>query len=267
LKNLIKLVFTVISLVYFFSGCSSSTDNTSSSNYNDVEILPADRLIKRIEANRRKIKTFEGTGTITIKTPDFNNSASFKLDMIKPDSVYLVVMGPFNMELANIIVTNREFTFYDVLNNTAYKGYVNQNVLRDIFKIDISLDDLMDAFIGSVNLSDELYREPENFKIDNDKYILTFSVPTTKQLKTISVDIKDLGILTYNLNNADGKTLINGVYSNFSSVDGVATPNKIYFENPVKNQSIQIEYKNITANKKDIFIDFQLPADATVIKW
>ena len=161
------LTFVLVSiLVSFFNGCSS----TSTSE--EVEILPADRLVKKLEANRRKIRSFEGSGTLTIKTPDFNNSASFNVVMIKPDSIYLTIMGPFGIELAQALVTKRAFTFYETLSNTVYMGETNDDVLRNILRIDISFSDLLDAIIGAVNLTDRLYKNPDMYQVQNDKYVI-----------------------------------------------------------------------------------------------
>jgi hypothetical protein len=233
----------------------------------EVEILPADRLVKKLETNRRKIKSFEGFGIISIKSPEFNNSADFKIVLQKPDSVYLVVFGPFKMELANILVTRKDFIFYDALSNTAYKGEVNSNILKAIFKINISFTDLIDAFIGSVNLTDKLYRNPDNYKVEYDKYIITYKDSLSESSTTFSVNVRDLGISDYFINDDRGKILLNGEYSDFSVIENVSIPYKINLTNPTQNQYIQIEYNKIVANSKNIYIDFVMPSDVTIIKW
>ncbi len=158
-KNILWLLIIISSFgVFYLSGCvpSKPTDET--------EILPSERLINKLEANRRRIRNFEGTGTLSVKSDQFDNSATFRIVLEKPDSMYLTIMGPFGVELAQAMVTKQNFIFYDVLHNTAYKGKVNSEILKDIFKINLSFQELMDAFIGSVNLTSHLYKQPDKIR-------------------------------------------------------------------------------------------------------
>jgi hypothetical protein len=66
---------------------------------------------------------------------------------------------------------------------------------------------------------------------------------------------------------ANKREVLSGKYSNFKIIEGVAVPYKIEVRNRLQNQLISIDYKNINANKQNIFINFSLPRDATVIKW
>ena len=94
----------------------------------EVEILPSERLINKLEANRRKIKNFEGIGILSIESEQYDNSASFRVVMQKPDSIYLTILGPFGIELAQALVTNENYIFYDALENKAYTGEVNEDI-------------------------------------------------------------------------------------------------------------------------------------------
>ncbi|MFA6026104.1 MAG: DUF4292 domain-containing protein [Ignavibacteriaceae bacterium] len=256
------LTFVLVSiLVSFFYGCSTSTTSE------EVEILPADRLVKRLEANRRKIRSFEGSGTLTIKTPDFSNSASFNVVMIKPDSIYLTINGPFGIELAQALVTKRNFTFYETLSNTVYIGEMNDDVLRNILRINLSFSDLLDAIIGAVNLTDRLYKNPDSYQVQNDKYVVAYKDSLQNTESTYSIDIRNLGITKYTLKSAKGKELFLGEYTNFALTENVATPKRISISNNSEHQYLQIDYKNISANQKNIQIDFKFPTDATIIKW
>jgi outer membrane lipoprotein-sorting protein len=246
--------------VIYFSGCVPSKPTE------DVEILPSERLINKLEANRRRIKTFEGTGTITIKSDQLNNSATFKIVVSKPDSIYLTIMGPFGIELAQAYVTKNSFAFYDALQNTVYEGQASDNILKEIFKINLSFNDLMDAFVGSVNLTDKLYLPPNGYEIVYDQYILKYLDSLNNNQTKYVVDVRELGITEFELSNND-ENILEGKYSKFSLLEGVAVPYNIEIKNKRDNQLLQIDYRNMRANKKDIFIKFDVPGDATVIKW
>lgn len=233
----------------------------------EIEILPSERLINKLEVNRRKVRNFEGNGTINITSAQFTGSAAFNIILQKPDSIYLTVMGPFNIELANALVTKDNFIFYDALQNTAYTGKVSDDVLSEIFKINLSFADLMEAFVGSVNLTDNLYKIPDDYKIEIDEYVITY-IDSVKELKKrYKVNIRELGITDFNLRNFNNEVLLDGKYSKFEILDNVAIPFRINVFNMRDDQKIVIEYKDIKVNKKNIYIDFNIPNDATVIKW
>jgi outer membrane lipoprotein-sorting protein len=259
-KNGIIVLFVFITLIVI-AGCIPSKPTE------DYELLPSERLINKLEANRRKIKSFEGNGTIIVKTPTMDNSATFTVVLQKPDSIYLTIMGPFGIELAQALVTKENFVFYDALQNTAYTGSVNSNILQSIFRINLSFDDLLDAFVGSVNLTPNLYRQPDKYFVDGDKYVLTY-LDSARQNKTVyKVDVRQLGITDYQLFSIEGDQTLEGKYSKFELLENVAVPYKIQIQNIEDDQKIDIDYRKISVNKNNIQIDFKLPDDATIIKW
>jgi len=142
LRKLSFIILILTNIIILINGCVPSQPTE------EFELLPSERLTNKLEANRRKIKNFEGNGTIFVNTSSMDNSATFRIILEKPDSIYLTIMGPFGIELAQALVTKEKFTFYDALQNTAYVGSVNSNALQSIFRIYLSFEDLLDAFIG-----------------------------------------------------------------------------------------------------------------------
>jgi len=261
LRKISLIILFLSNILLILIGCVPSQPTE------EFELLPSERLTNKLEANRRKIKTFEGSGTIFVNSPSMDNSATFRIVLLKPDSIYLTIMGPFGIELAQALVTKDKFTFYDALQNTAYVGSVNSNALQSIFRINLSFEDLLDAFIDSVNLTNNLYRAPDNYYVEDERYVLTY-LDSARTNKTIyKVDVRQLGITNYQLYGFDETLMLEGNYSDFELLENVAVPYKIAIENKTDDQKISIDYKKITVNKKNIYIDFKLPDDATIIKW
>ncbi len=260
-KSLLSLLLFISLIELSIVGCVPSQPTE------DVEILSSDRLINRLEANRRRIKTFEGQGTITVNSSTLQTSATFRVVMIKPDSVYITFFGPFGIELAQAVVTSSDFVFYDALQNTAYKGKSDSDVLQNIFRINLTFNDIVDAFTGSVNLSPNLYKSPDKFEVIYDKYVLTYVKPDNGLTAVYKIDVRRLGIAEYSLLSDDGSINLEGRYSDFQIAENVAIPYKISVMNRSDNQKIEVEYRKISVNKKDITIDFRIPDDATIVKW
>ena len=245
----------------YLSGCVPSKPSEG------VEILPAERLINRLEVNRRRIRNFEGNGTFIVNSNLYDNSASFRIVLEKPDSIYFTIMGPFGIELAQSLLTKDNFLFYDVIHNTAYKGKVDSQILREIFKINLSFNELMDAFIGAVNLTNRLYKSPDKYAVDYDEYVLTYIDSLSGRTTRYRVDIKQLGITDYKIFDREKNLILEGRYSDFALLENVAVPYNITITDHQNDQRISIKYKKMAANKPNIYIDFKLPDDVKIVKW
>ena len=259
-KYLVLFLLLTEIIPFLLNGCVPSQPN------NEVELLPSERLINKLEVNRRRIKSFEGYGTIAVKSPRLNNSANFRVIIQKPDSIYLSIMGAFGIELAQILVTKENFVFYNALENTAYEGVPNNDLLKDIFHIDLPFNDIIDAFVGSVNLTKNLYKVPDEYKVDYDQYVLTYVDSFMNTSSQYRVDIRELGITKYKLWNSDGDLALEGSYSKFNLMQGVPIPYKIEVDRTLENQHIIINYKNMDVNDPDTYIDFDIPEDASIVR-
>ncbi|QQS37494.1 MAG: DUF4292 domain-containing protein [Ignavibacteriales bacterium] len=261
MKKYFVILIALLNTIILFDGCVPSKPTE------EVEILSSERLINKLEVNRRRIKNFEGTGTLTVKSNQLDNPASFRVVLQKPDSIYLSIMGPFGIELAQALVTNDNFIFYDVLQNTSYEGKPDDDVLRTIFKINLGFNELMDSFIGSVNLTENLYKNPDDYEVVYDKYLLTYVDREREKVSKYEVDVRELAITNYKITDLKGEVLLEGQYSKFNTLETVAIPYHIIVQNKTENQRVTIDYKNVRTNGNDIYIDFKLPGDVTRIKW
>lgn len=256
----VRIILTLIISVTFLSCVPSRPDE-------DIEILSAERLINKLEANRRRIKNFEGSGTLIINTPTLENTANFRVVLVKPDSILLNILGPFGIEIGQALVTNKDFIFYDALSNTAYTGEIDSEVLQNIFRIDLPFKDIIDAISGSVNLTNQLYKSPNDFNVIYDKYHLAYVDSLSGLTMLYKIDVKRLGITDYELKSLNPGFEIIGNFSQFEVLENVAIPFKIQILNKTAKQRLEINYKKINVNKRNLFIDFKLPEDADIVKW
>lgn len=257
---LFRVILFLTITVTFLSCVPSRPDD-------DVEILSVDRLINKLEANRRRIKNFEGNGTLVVNTPTLENTANFRVVMIKPDSIFLNILGPFGIEIGQALVTNKSFIFYEALSNTAYTGEIDSEVLQNIFRIDLPFKDIIDVLTGSVNLTNQLYKSPDEFNVIYDKYHLSYIDSLAGLITNYKIDVRRLGITDYELKSEDSKFEVTGTFSQFEVMENVAIPYKILVVNKSSRQRIEINYKKINVNKRNLTIDFKLPDDADIIKW
>ncbi len=261
------IVYPVIYTIILILVSLSFSSCVPSKPVDEERILPADRLIKKLEANRRKIKTFSGSGTINLSSPQLTAKASFQVSLKKPDSIKISFYGPFGIDLAQSVATKRDFVFYDVINNRVYKGITKDLSLKNIFKIDLTFDELMDAFAGAVDLTDKLRREPDELLINNDSYLLTYSEPVTGRQNLYEILIDDLAITKYRIIEQPRNLVLEGSYRDFDMFDNVPLPYKININYKLMNQNIDIDYRSIRVNKELGSLSFKIPEDAEIIEW
>jgi outer membrane lipoprotein-sorting protein len=259
-RKLIVFVIAAIISQLYLNGCAPSTPV-------QVErMISSDRLVKRLEANRRKVKSFTGSGSISIKTSDIDAKSSFQVEIKKPDSVKVSFYGPFGIDLAFALVTPQNFQFYDAINNIYYKGKVKPGVMKDILKINISFDELINLATGSVNLTDRLSNDPDKFETEDDLYKLTYIDSLSRKTSIYWVRSDDLEIRQYRQNDSNGKNLVDTKYSDFLKIEETSIPLQINMNDLLNNQKIKIEYRTIEVNKEIGKLKIDIPDDAKIIE-
>jgi len=230
-------------------------------------IISADRLIKRLEANRRKIKTFSGYGSISIKTADINATSSFQVEIKRPDSVKVSFFGPFGIDLATAVITQKNFQFYDAINNNFYKGKMSSDAMKQVMKINITFEELMDVLTGCVNMTDKLRNEPNLYESQEDFYKLTYNDSLSSKASVYLIRQRDLGITEYNVNDFMGKNLLSAQYSDFREIEETPIPFMINVNEVSNNQKIKLEYRSIEVNEEIGNLNIDIPNDAKIIDW
>jgi len=259
-RNFFVFIIAVIISQFYLNGCAPSMP---------VQIektIASDRLIKRLEANRRKIKSFTGSGSISIKTSELDAKSSFQVEIKKPDTVKVSFYGPFGIDLAFALITPQNFQFYDAINNIYYKGKVKPGVMKDILKINISFDELIDVATGSVNLTDKLRSEPDKLEADGNLYKLTYIDSVNMKSSIYWIRSEELEIRHYQQNDQNGKNLVDARYSDFLKVEENPIPKQININDLLNNQKIKIEYRTIEVNKEIGKLKIDIPDDAKIIE-
>jgi outer membrane lipoprotein-sorting protein len=257
-KSFIIFLFVIA----FLFGCSAEKEIETTER-----VIPASRLLRKMEGNRRKVKTFQGTGTINVRSEKFSGKTSFEIFVKKPDSIKISIYGPFGIDVAHGLFTGNKFIFYDVLRNRVFTGEESKDVLQKLFKVNLSFEELLDSFTGAVNLTSKLLTEPTDYEILDDIYNLTYTDTTSNKKSTYRVSKDDLRITEYLVTTLDGKEMLYGEYSKFKDYDGVPIPSTLLIRNKNEKQSVFVEYKKIFVNRKIESLTIDLPTDIEIIKW
>lgn len=262
MKKIITVyILALVGFQFLFSACVPTKQIA------DERVYSVDRLVKRLEGNRRKVKEFTATGNLNINSSSINARSNFEVSIKRPDSLKISFYGPFNIDLAHAVITSRDFIFYDVINNTAYRGNMKDGILKRIMKVDMSLNDIIDALTGSVNLTDKLRTEPDKFEADDDFYKLTFLDHSNKIENTYLVRNSDLAITESIIKDFSGKIILTGKFSKFKTIDELAIPQEINLDDQLNKQKIKIDYRNVELNTNKINMKLEIPTDVKISEW
>ena len=253
-----KIFILIVLIIGFLISCVPSKPT-----YEEAP-LPADRLVKKLEANRRKIKTFEGSGVINVETPKIEAKASFEVFLKKPDSLKFVIYGPFGIDIAQALITDSEFIFHDVIKNIVYKGRSTNHLLNKIFHIDLTFNEILDAFAGAVNLTEKLRLEPDAFNLVDDNYQLIYYDTLAGKQSDYQIQINNLAIKNYKLYKVPDILLFEGIYDDFRLFNSVAIPYSTIVHNTIDNQKVIIDYRNIAVNIDIKKLSLDIPSDAKI---
>lgn len=253
-----------ILLVFYVAILVLSVGCTATKPLEEEQSISAERIVKRLEANRRKIKSFVGKGTINVATNELNTRSSFQVEIKRPDSLKVSFFGPFGIDLAYSLISQKDFQFYDVINNKYYKGKIRPGIIKDLMKINIPYDELMDAVTGSVNLTSKLRIEPNANKKEDGTYELIYPDSVNNLISTIIIDAENLRILKYIISDMKGKVVYQADYDGFKNVDDVFLPFNISINDKANDQKLKIEYRNVELNKLTEKLKLDIPDDAQV---
>ncbi|MDF1611832.1 MAG: DUF4292 domain-containing protein [Stygiobacter sp.] len=256
-----KKVILILSSIIIFSTFYSCSVTKS---VEEVESPSAERIVKRIEANRRKIKSFVGTGTIYVFTKELNTKSNFKVEIKKPDSLKINFFGPFGIELASALITQKDFVFLDMINNKVMKGKTNSETIKNVLKVNFPHDEIIDAATGFVNLTNKISLIPTITKNDESLYELTYPDSSNKVITKILLDVESMRLQKYFITNLNNKVLYQAEYNDYQKVDNVSIPFKIEIQDLENNQKLKIEYRKIEINKLNDKLKIEIPDDASV---
>lgn len=252
------LILSSIFIVSIFYSCSASK------SIEEVESPSAERIVKRIEANRRKIKSFVGTGIIYVYTKELNTKSNFKVEIRKPDSLKINFYGPFGIELAKALITQKDFVFLDMINNKAMKGKTNSQTIKNVLKVNFPHDEIIDAATGFINLTNKISLTPTINKNDDSILELVYPDSLSKVITKIILDVESMRLQRYFITNLNNKVLYQAEYSEYKKVDDVSVPFKIEIQDLENNQKLKIEYRKVEINKLNDNLKIEVPEDASV---
>ena len=253
MRSFFPIAALIILLVVGGAGCASSGSTVPGL----AEATP-DRIYESVAAQHRRITTMEGTGSISVQTPDVAQSGSFELLLQKPDSLLIKLEGPFGIDVGTALVSRQEFQFYDVLRNRLIIGATTPENLERVFRMAVNFDDLLALVAGGAFLGTD---DPGRATLEraDDAYLLTFEGhPVTRQYYIDPVTLLITNIVFLRSN---GTVVAEQRFTDFRSVDGVVIPFEVKVIQRSERRMVAVRYSEVTINKRSSELHFSVPAN------
>lgn len=205
------------------------------------------------------IQTFSAVGSVNVETPQMSQSAGFDLAVKKPDSVRIIVEGPFGITVARALFTNHHFVAYNALNNTLYTGDPDKGMKSLPFFAGIEPGVIIDAISGVRRFGD-MFSEPDSFTITNDSYVFRF---TNGMYRTkISVDARSMRISKVQTYKHDTTLMWEEFYGYIQAGDGSWQPASSKIIVPERLTSVEFLFDEVTINPALSSLTLEFPDDA-----
>jgi len=223
-------------------------------------------VIKQINNSSKKIKSLKGAGNISLENESGANSGSFKINLLKPDSISLSITGPFGINVAKALITRDSFLFHDSFNNVAVKGKTTKRNISEIFKLNIDFDDILSVLSCSPDFFRESNLEPQiDLQASENEAVIIYQ--------------KEGDIIKYYLNlenkyiskrvvySGSGKIISEENYQSYYKKDNMWLPRSIKIVLPYENQLLSLYFEKQEINTDNLSFNFTIPKDTKILNW
>lgn len=246
----LKISFTFVLLLLFFSCKTSKTISTSSEIDSD---LSAKQLIRNYSKNAANFKTLTAKVKADYSRKDGSKGTTISLRMEKDKTIWM--SAPFSM--AKVLITPEKVSFYNKLDNTYFKG--DFKLLSEFVGTDLDFNKVQNILLGEAI-----------YNLNKDEYVAsTFEKSYLLQPK----NQQKLFEIFYLLNPSHFKMdsqqffqpqdnrILQIDYKDYQRVDKQTLPQniKIIAVESLDETIIDLEYKSVALNEK-IRFPFRIPS-------
>ncbi len=248
----------VVLIIVSLSGCSSTQQTAIDHS------LTASEIIASVNAQADSILTFSAYGNVNVQTPTMNQGAGLDLLVKKPDSVRIVIEGPFGITVLKALFTKDHFIAYNALNNSVFEGDPSKGLKGFPMISSFPLEVLIDALSG-VRRFNNVTAEPDSF-YSNDKFY-TMVVSGNETSSKFLIDPNSMRISNVTTHKSNGELFFEEQYSYRQLENGRWVPSTATIFVPQKQVTLDISFDEITINEaiESMLISVPEEADRTTI--
>ncbi|MBN1351619.1 DUF4292 domain-containing protein [candidate division KSB1 bacterium] len=228
-----------------------------------VDQINPRELKDSVDRNFLNLQTLRGRARLQIQMKDFAYEANSEVKIRMPDSLFLKIEVIFGIDVGFFFGNREQFALYSPQDNIFYTGSIDSLDLSKFFQIDLTYDDLLEAFAGTPVI---VPGKTTKIALDDGNYKL--SSVTQNGLHRYWIDPDKSVIKKYQFYDRTGTLQIEKHYRRFKKYKDIYLPQIIQIKKPAKNQYFSLFYTSHEVNKNISPDEFQMnvPENARWIK-
>lgn len=235
------LFFLVLALV--LSGCGISGNQVA-----DEPITQSAReVIDEVLQSNRDLKAFQGTGTLTIETPDQGQRLNCRIYYNSHDTVKMEVNTGFGYGILNLWLTPDSIFISNRLSNQFISSTYRSDELVRLLHFPFKYTDIQTLFLGKVILNSAMQltrvmNEPENF-------VYSYRGPEGSEKIWISKLLKKPTRIVRN--NRRGEVLLDISFLRYKPVNEDQLAHQIQIYRPAQKEKLSLFFSQIGSFEKE----------------
>jgi outer membrane lipoprotein-sorting protein len=246
-------------LVILLGGCATAP----TANLAGKAVTP--EMVQRIvKVNRERVQSLNGSGTITVESPELSQSGSFELMLHKPDSILVKIEGPFGIHVGSVLLTRTNFLFYNSLENQLITGSVSPANLNRIFRINLTFDEVLNLFTGGSFLAGD-GNDPDSLVVEDNQFVLIYGHGAGK--RRYWIDPGTLLISKVQHLDTKGKLVLEERFEKFRELDGASLPRHIRITQHQARRLVAVAFSSLAINTSGVPLVLDVPTNAERVRW
>ena len=223
--------------------------------------VPPEELVDRVNLRVGRLQAMTGKGSLAFESPQGAGSAYFSMALRKPDSLLVQFEGPFGLDVGLLFLSRERYVMYNGLENQVVTGVPNMASIRAILPVELTYDQIVNAFSGTFTLP-RMHGRLVRYAIDDEQFLLSYLCDS--DTCTYWVDPEAQIVTRYLVQNTSGETLLEAQASRIEEQGDVCAPRRILVRLP--DHQVSIYYSSLTLNAPHPSFAFSVPANAQTIQ-
>ena len=254
------VVAPIILFILFLEGCSSPTASFQLSPADAEKLEP---ILDGLQVNYDLTSTLTMQMKVTIeeegKREEVREYLWYKKSETDGDLLHIQAMGPFNEPRVVAIAARGQFLLYFVNEDEAIFEPLEDQVLHEIFGIDLRVSDVRSAIFANPFLDGRT--EELSLAQSGVKYIVRRPGVKAGQTEEITIFVRDSEptVRDWNILDRSGRVLQKTRFADYRDVGGILRPHKVEVKRPIEKTRVvlQVVKPEINSEISDTKFEFE----------
>lgn len=171
-----------------------------------------------------------------------NQSASFKMQIARTDSLAMTVSGPLGITLGKLYAKPHFFAFYNVFMNEAYTGTPTEENLRSALSLPVAYADFVRLMRAETPFAPDKYIR----FVQSELVYFKYKDSTFQDVVFLNTDST---ISSYHRRAPDGNTQMSVFFLDYQYTNGKMFPHRIAISFPPISSEVKIEFDDVKFNE------------------